>query len=362
MYVITNRRIESGKGLDVFGSKPNPEGPNELRLLNVVRSARDEWQVEVIGDKLDRDTVKKLKRRYRLEIDIDEDWYGSLEVACELFDRARREKKSILFFVHGYNNDVGDVLAAAEAVEQLYGVIVVPFTWPANGGGQLSGAASYLSDKSDARASAGALNRAVGKIRSFHEMLTEAQVKALREEAATTHGVNFPRRDEYFTRRVREECVVSINLLCHSMGNYVLKNTLKSSDNATSHLVFDNICLVAADANNENHRLWVERLDARGRIYVVINENDFALGASRVKPGDEQKARLGHYTRGLDSRNACYIDLTAAQKVEKEHTYFKGEAVNNPVLKAMFQEMFRGGIVEGRMQYRADKNTYHLIE
>ena len=58
------------------------------------------------------------------------------------------------------------------------------------------------------------------------------------------------------------------------MGNYVLKHTFSTSENSSSLLVFDNVCLVAADANNENHSAWVGKLDVRKRIYVVINEND----------------------------------------------------------------------------------------
>jgi hypothetical protein len=90
----------------------------------------------------------------------------------------------------------------------------------------------------------------------------------------------------------------------------------------------------------------------------VINENDSALRASRVKPGDEQLARLGHYTRQLDSPNAHYIDVTG-DYVGDEHTYFKGDAVlKNEELKQLFTDMFNGRPVEQNLTYHDDNKSY----
>ena len=360
MYLITNRALNTNKkGLAVFAKTPNPEGPNELRLMRVTKT-NNTWQAKAVTDKLTAATVKALQKKYKLDIDISKPWYGSLQIACELFDQARSQNKSILFFVHGYNNDVDDVMKAADEIEKLYEVIVVPFTWPANGGGAISGTASYLSDKADARASSGALNRAVGKIQQLHFILTTARKNQLLERAKRKHPDNRQNAQSYFVNLVEKDCPVTLNLLCHSMGNYVFKSTLKTSDNSTSNLVFDNICLVAADANNKNHAQWVGKLDVRKRINVVINENDSALKVSRIKPGDEQLARLGHYTRQLDSPNAHYLDVTEAEHVGAEHTYFKGEAIRNESLKFIFKEMFNGRPVEQYLKYQADNNSYKL--
>lgn len=62
------------------------------------------------------------------------------------------------------------MLRTANELEELYGVIVVPFSWPANGGGKVSGTAAYLSDKDDARSSATALHRAVQKVQFYHHL------------------------------------------------------------------------------------------------------------------------------------------------------------------------------------------------
>lgn len=359
MYVITNRKLKNETGLDVFGKTINPGGPLELRLVDVLKSD-DVWKVSVVENQLSGDEVKALKKKFNLDIDVTQDWFGSLRVACELFERAQKEGKSILFFVHGYNNDVEDVLTTAEQLEEKHNVIAVPFTWPANGGGALTGTIAYKSDKSDARASEGALNRAVGKIQFFHNLLVSGRKRALQVKAENKHKNNPQAAQFLFSTLMSKECPSTLNLLCHSMGNYVLKKSLLNGGSSTSQLVFDNVCLVAADTNNHNHAVWVENLDVRKRIYIVINENDFALKASRIKPGDEQKSRLGHYIKKLNSDNAHYINVTDSDLVDNMHSYFVGDAMNNVKLRKMFTDMFNGNVVENKLDYQADSNTYTL--
>lgn len=359
MYLITNRKINKRTGLGVFGKTPNPTGPLELRLVKLTKNGNT-WNASVVVDRLSTNEVKLLKKKFNLDIDIKQAWYGSLRVACELFERARKENKSILFFVHGYNNDIRDILKTAEQLEKEHGVIVVPFTWPANGGGAVTGTIAYKSDKSDARASEGALNRAVGKIQFFHNLLVTANKNSLQIKAELKHKNNRQAAQELFSKLMSMECPSTINLLCHSMGNYLLKKSLLNSGNSTSRLVFDNTCLVAADTNNDNHAAWVGNLDVRKRIYIVINENDFALKASRIKPGDEQKARLGHYSKKLNSDNANYINVSDANLVGNLHSYFVGDAMKNAELKTIFTGMFNGESVENQLVYQDDSNSYIL--
>jgi esterase/lipase superfamily enzyme len=362
MYVVTNRVIGKGTTTKVFGHTPSPAGPNELRMLEV-NKVRNKWKVSEIDDKLTQEQVSQLNQEHHLNLDIRADWHGSLQVACNVFRRAKAENKAVLFFVHGYNNDIDDVLKAATELEALYKVIVVPFTWPANGGGAISGTASYLSDKADARASSGAFNRFVEKIQFFHRALSEANVKLIRQSVQEKYKDkdNPMAAAALYSNLVDKACKVKINLLCHSMGNYLLKHSLMTSDNATSELVFDNINLVAADTNNKNHANWLDKIDVRNRIHVIINENDAALNVSRVKPGREQRARLGHYLKSLNSEHAVYIDVTEAHKVDREHSYYKGNAVkNNAVLKALFNDLFTGYSVEKKLTYFAANNYFKL--
>lgn len=365
MYVFTNRHIHpKAKGLKKFGKEPNAAGPNTLRIIKVNKQGSS-YKATEVRDTLTAADIKKLNthkdyKDFALKLDPSKKYPGSLKAAVDLFAEARKgEGKSILVYVHGYNNDVADVMAAAHELEALYDVIVVPFTWPANGGGALTGTASYLSDKQDARVSAGALNRFIGKLYDYHLMLTEANVRKIRSDCQRKHSNNPEEAARLFSELIDKECKTKISLISHSMGNYVLKHTLKTSDNATSNLVFDNICLVAADANNHDHQAWVEKLDVRKRLYVVINEDDFALRASRIKPGEEQKARLGHSLINLNAINAHYVDLTEQPHVGSDHAYFKGSSVKrNPAIRAMFDAMFKGKAVEKSLRYFVEENVY----
>lgn len=360
MYVITNRKLnETAEGLNIFEKVPSEKGPNELRLVEVTYS-ENRFQVEMKDDRLDTAVVSRLVKKHNLDINPELPWRGSLEAACSVYEQARKENKHILIYVHGYNNDMTDVMNVCAALEETYNVIVLAFSWPANGGG-IEGYPAYLSDKRDARVSADALNRAIGKINFFHEKLTEGFRKRLKTVAHNKASDNPVAAQIEYSELIDKECDFSLNLLCHSMGNYVLKYALKPGSSPAKSLIFDNISLVAADVNNKAHKEWIDSLSVRNRLYVVINEKDFALKWSRRKPGDEQLARLGHYLKNLNADNATYLNVTDASWVKGSHNYFVGEPVNrNDELRAMFEQAFEGGAAESDMRYRTDGNYYEI--
>ncbi len=364
MYVVTNRKVNNRKeGLEMFGNTPNTAGPNELRLVKVTKQG-SHYATELLTDRLTQAEVKELKRSHALDIDEREDWFASLRVACDLMEQAAREKRHLLIYVHGYNNDMRDVLGTAETLEALYNVIVVPFSWPANGGGPVSGTTVYLSDKQDARVSMDALNRFFEKIYFYHEALTEARRRKFWDQAVDEDGDRGNREgiQARYSELLDKDCKVTLNLMCHSMGNYVLKYALQPSAAAAARLIFDNVSLVAADTNNDAHQTWVERIQVRNRLYVMINENDFALAWSRRKPGQAQRVRLGHYLANLMARNARYLDVTRAHGVDNAHGYFAGKPVDqNVALRALFKAAFEGERAEEPLTYAADINAYRLM-
>lgn len=358
MYVITNREIHAEKkGLGVFGRRPNDCGPNELRLVRVTGSGRS-LKAEALEDKLDPSEVEALVEKFSLSIDPNVTWYASLKVACDVFAKARSQGKDVLVYVHGYNNDLGDVLRTAQELQRTYNLIVIPFSWPADGGGA-AGVANYLGDKDDARISDTALNRTVKKIHFYHRILTEGVETKARIEAVEKHPRNNEKARALYSRIIDRECKMTLNLLCHSMGNYVLKYAIKPSSSGLRELVFDNVNLVAADVNNPGHKEWVETIPVRNRLNVFINEDDGALKWSRRKPGDAQRERLGNYLRNLTASNAYYLDVTRSRGVGSGHSYFKGSSVrNNNTLKQVFSKAFEGGKAEVGMEYYPDLNLY----
>jgi esterase/lipase superfamily enzyme len=363
MFVVTNREIRNPKryrGLDLFGPSPNPKGPNELRIVEVTKQGGD-YVTDPVPDQLTLKEARMLKRTFRLDIDERQIRHGSLRVACQLMRQATQQQRHILVYVHGYNNDMTDVVKTVEDIEQLYGVIVLPFSWPANGGGVVSGTAAYLNDKQDARASMDALNRFLDKLHFFHLKLVEARKDELWQQADGEFPDNPSGAQERFAELLHDDCKVNMSMLCHSMGNYLLKYALRPTKAASKQLIFDNISLVAADANNAAHQTWAEQLQVRNRLYVMINENDFALEWSRRKPGDEQGPRLGHYLKNLTARNVRYIDVTQAKAVDNAHNYFTGKPVQrNAALKALFSLALEGGRADDGLPYAADVNAYRV--
>ena len=359
MYFITNRAFDpSLSGLDKLTKHPNPKGPNELSAVKVSGDKR--LTIELLDDQLTEQEVKQFKQEFQLPIDEAETYYASLKVACEVFRQAREQNKSVLLYVHGYNNDVRDIYYTALEIERLYDVIVVPFTWPANGGGAMSGTLSYLADKRDARASDDALNRVIDIVGKYHRLLTQSHWNRLEKQATKKYPENPTKQREYLALLLDRYCDISVNLFCHSMGNYVLKHALKSTLAEARQLVFDNIILVAADTNNEKHEEWVESLRCRKSIFITINADDYALSWSRRKPGEEQKARLGHYLRSLNAQNALYVDFTNCKAVNRSHSYFDGDTVSrNKTVRRFFEKAFTAKNLLPYLDYQVHNNTYH---
>jgi len=363
MYLVTNRGINrnDGPALEVFGDHPNTRGPNELRIAQITRK-RNRWHAKVLDDELTREESNKLIEEFDLPLDLEKRYYIDLSMACKLAEQARKEKRSILFFVHGYNNDVEDVLNRAHHIEKRFGVIVVPFSWPADGGG-LKGVANYKSDKNDAKASVVALDRMLGFINRNLVLLTSNNLTGFWHEASRKHPKDLEKRDALYAKLVDRHCPFTINLMLHSMGNYVLKQMLKSSISVGNSLTFDNILMVAADTNNLDHSQWVDRMHFRRRLYITINEDDNALAASRLKSGQDQLSRLGHTLSGLMSTKAKYINFTNAPYVGNSHAYFEGNAVTrNKQIQRFFKLAMHGKSAEEPLVYRPDINCYDFPE
>lgn len=355
MYGVTNRQVHPRKqGTDKLGDKPNAKGPNELRLFKA-QKADHGWQLEIISDRLSA-TLKR-----EVDAPTNKPAFGSYYVARKVLRQAREEKRNVLFFVHGYNNDMDDVLRRAQTLEHNYGVIVVPFSWPANGGGLISGATSYKSDKRDARASAGALDRSLAIAADYLARFTQQTRQQLATEARQRHPENAEARDALFSELMNKACPFTINALFHSMGNYLLKQMLKSSNVDGNQLIFDNVVLAAADTNNKDHAAWVDQIKFRRRLYITINEYDRALAASRLKAGDAQLARLGQSPFSLNSEHATYINFTNAAWVGDSHAYFEGKPIEkNDDVRDFFQAALNGRIAEQGLRYIPDRNYYEF--
>lgn len=359
MFIVTNRRVDPDEsGLNKLGKRPNEKGNNELRVVEASRRGNG-FAIEVLPDEIGQAEAAGYIDEFSLDLDPDAQHYASLRVACHLVRRLRAKKRHLLVLVHGYNNEIKDVLRAAFEIEKKYNVEVLPFSWPANGGG-VHGKLSYLSDKRDARASTGALERTLKMVHYFLLKISQSSREVLRKKAFEKFPDNAERRDARYAKLLRKECPFTINAMFHSMGNYLYKQMLKSTISEGNQLIFDNVVLCQADTNNAGHAEWVDRIRHNRRVFITLNENDYALKLSRIKPGDAQRARLGHFVKRLDSRIAYYVNMTGASWVKESHSPFGEPAEKNDELAAFFRQAFAGEPAEQGLRYREEGNWYEF--
>jgi len=357
MFIITNRQVvENSTTLRAFGKEPNKQGPNEIRMV-YVEKVKKSWKVKVLPN-----TYNELSSEEKKSVAFPKDYtpeHTSAYVAASLMKQARENEKNILFFVHGYNNDVKALLDRMDILGKLYNVIPVGFSWPANGGGA-RGVMDYLSDKRDARASTGALERTLQKAAQYVMILNDPDRQKFFEEAEKAGKKDYEKSRDRLAQKFREKCPFKITLMCHSMGNYLYKQVFKSTITRGNPLLFDNVILAAADVNLLDHALWVDLIKFRNRLYVAINENDGPLGVSRMKMGDEQLERLGHAVKRLTSKNANYIDFTHAEGVGDSHSYFQGDPVKNPFVRDFWHKAINGEVAEEGIAYLPESNLYRI--
>ena len=194
----------------------------------------------------------------------------------------------------------------------------------------------------------------------FPKEFNDQYVAELEAKAEKKFADNAESWDRYFSKEVNKRCPFTINTMLHSMGNHLFKHLLKSSTYSTDHLLFDNVIMVAADTINDGHAAWVDRIQNRNRVYITINEKDSALKASRMKMGEKQQARLGHYLRKLDSKVATYVDFTNQPHVGDLHAYFEGSALTNKKVEAFFRSVLNGEVGEKSARFDSARNVYRL--
>lgn len=211
----------------------------------------------------------------------DDEKKGSQALMGQLRETMKVGKTDSLIFIHGFNTTFVEALEAAgqladaysDASAGKYSPNIFVFSWPSDGkvvSASVSSPIGYRNDRHDAEASGLAFARGLMKLSAF-----------LRNTSAG------------------EACEQRVNLLAHSMGNYVLRHALQQANkivdgNSLSRL-FDNIILTAADEDSDafQHDHKLARLpDLAQRISVYFNNGDLALKVSDYAKGNPD--RLGH--------------------------------------------------------------------
>lgn len=240
------------------------------------------------------------------------------EIGSDAFmDTLKKSKyRQILVFIHGFSNLPDAVFESAAELQALFDaakkdeVLVVPLIWPCDN--DLGIVKDYWDDQKAADSSAYSFARVLEKFLAWR--------------SSEQHN---PLEDPCFKR---------MNVLAHSMGNRVYRETLANwnrydlADGVP--LIFRNSFLVAADIVNESLQVGEpgEHICNASRNVIVYHaSDDLALRASKASNLKNKIAsrRLGHTGPENLQLTPCNVysvdcdDVNNLYDHPKGHTYFK---------------------------------------
>ena len=232
--------------------------------------------------------------------------------------------RQILIYIHGFSNLPEDVFPAVDEFQALCDaqkkneILVIPVIWPCDN--DLGIVQDYWDDQKAADQSAYSFSRVLEKFMAWRNS-----------------EKNNPQDDP---------CMKRINVLAHSMGNRVFRETLVAWNKYDLPkglpLIFRNTFLVAADVVNETlqegghgeHICYASR-----NVIVYHASDDLALRASKASnlKNNVASRRLGHTgPENMDKtpRNVYRVDCDDVNNIydrPKGHTYFRsGEKKGTP--------------------------------
>jgi esterase/lipase superfamily enzyme len=194
-------------------------------------------------------------------------------------------KGKVLVFVHGFNNRFDDAVYRLAQIVHDSGAPALPilFTWPSRGESKLR---AYTYDRESANYSRDALEDLLDQLN-------------------------------------RNSNVTEINVLAHSMGNWVALEALRSRYIRPGRIIdkVKNVMMVAPDVDVDVFRTQIRRMGAqRPRFFLFVSQDDRALALSRTIWGGEP--RLGEVDPAQDPYRGEFaqdqievFDLTALKRV-----------------------------------------------
>ena len=271
----------------------------------------------------------------------------------ELFSNIPVEElnKPWVFFVHGFNQDPDTNLIKADSLADSHGVNVVNFAWPARPNGEdasvkkslLSAFKKYYSGISVGTS----LLKGLGDYASqYLKDLWKNYEPALKN--ARESNVDLLAAMNLVKSKLKSNTAPV--LLVHSMGNYLLQNTMSNIQKLP--MDFNNIMLHQPDVDCPKYE-WVDKLKANlkstssntAKLYITTNYEDVVLMGShwmRDLKNIGTPLRLGQTQRYYYTSDINYLDFSDAPQVNNKHEMFhytKNET--SPHIHACFSRIFK---------------------
>jgi len=236
-----------------FNLFPEPKAENQIRFNEITH----EKQENLLGS----------SRFFR-------SLYDDMVKSGKKQTRFNKTKGDVLFFIHGFNNDLDGVRTIFDTLNRFYVdnpdspiEHIVMFTWP---GRTPTIPFHYHDDKKDAIRSGETLARGIEKLKRFFT--------------------------EFIHHGKQQACNQSIHLMAHSMGHRVLKHMLLDLKEVPE--IFGEILLMAADIDYDifdRGNAFYQAINLGARVHVYFHEKDRVLGISKYTKSFSN--RLGQYGR-----------------------------------------------------------------
>ncbi|MEH0154498.1 alpha/beta hydrolase [Limibacter armeniacum] len=219
----------------------------------------NDFEISLYPD-LDYEALRNNTEKQNLSAAEELSSYKMFNTLYKKHKTKRGEKEDILFFVHGYKNDL---VTALQTLSELHNLYVKPkdstikhivlFAWPSR-----KNLLQYRDDARDAILSGYALARAYMKLRDFFRILLQNN---------------------------KDFCMSKIHLICHSMGNRVIESMLEhlNAECWTIRNLFEEGILVGADVDYdtlEPPKPMNHIIDLCARVHVYYHRRDKALMVS----------------------------------------------------------------------------------
>ena len=233
--------------------------------------------------------------------------------------------KPWVFFLHGNNQTLDKNLKKCFALRDHYDVNVLAFSWPSTHHGKIRKWLNLMPR-----------NPSIGRFAKRQFKAKVKQYKKARKNA---------RESSADLRQALEMAASSFNngsvthnFICHSLGNYLLQHT---ADLAQALATFNHVVLHQGDADDENHRQWVDRIGKGANVVITINEKDKVLKASNAFNHRSLKnQRLGNVSKTTSSGSPTYRDFTGEDDLGfSGHTMFTLSAEENSQVNAFFKPL-----------------------
>jgi esterase/lipase superfamily enzyme len=323
IYFVTNRNPVGPKSKPRdFGKKFNADSIDSLRFGTAQVAAGEVKSIQVAPEKLTKDDSNSV--------------HGSNAVFSELMT-SMKAGVDTLVYIHGYKVSFHEALSSGAQLLSKYkgtkGINIIVFSWPSDG--SMMPFLAYKRDRSDAVTSALAFSRGLIKLYEF--------LKKVRKNT---------------------QCKARLHLLCHSMGNYVLRNGIQEVRREKGYIprVFDEIFLMAADEDYDSfeHDHKFGPLHELGHaINIYFNLRDTALVISdKTKANPTRLGSRGPRLPLMVPGNVNIIDTSEVVGGVVEHSYYLDDKSTVRDVTAVI----RGGApdrIKGR-RYMSSQNRYVL--